>query len=62
MQYRPLGRTDVQVSPLTLGAMMFGPWGNDDRQDAHRVIHRAPDAGINRLMDSHEALKVLVRP
>ncbi|KZM34265.1 aldo/keto reductase [Oerskovia enterophila] len=47
MQYRPLGRTGVQVSPLTLGAMMFGPWGNDDRQDATRIIHRALDAGIN---------------
>jgi aryl-alcohol dehydrogenase-like predicted oxidoreductase len=47
MQYRPLGRTGVHVSPLCLGAMMFGPWGNDDRADAVRIIHRALDAGIN---------------
>ncbi|MDQ0118120.1 aryl-alcohol dehydrogenase-like predicted oxidoreductase [Pseudarthrobacter defluvii] len=47
MEYRPLGRTGVQVSPLCLGAMMFGPWGNDDRADATRIIHRALDAGIN---------------
>ena len=47
MEYRPLGRTGVSVSPLCLGAMMFGPWGNDDRADAIRVIHRALDAGIN---------------
>ena len=47
MQYRPLGRPGVQVSPLCLGAMMFGPWGNDDRADATRIIHRALDAGIN---------------
>src|ERR1700712_4732423 len=47
MHYRPLGRTGVQVSPLCLGAMMFGPWGNDDRDDANRIIHRALDAGIN---------------
>jgi aryl-alcohol dehydrogenase-like predicted oxidoreductase len=47
MEYRPLGRTGVQVSPLCLGAMMFGPWGNDDRADAIRIIHRALDAGIN---------------
>ncbi len=47
MQYRSLGRTGVQVSPLCLGAMMFGPWGNDDRADATRIIHRALDAGIN---------------
>jgi aryl-alcohol dehydrogenase-like predicted oxidoreductase len=47
MQYRPLGRTGVHVSPLCLGAMMFGPWGNDDRADAVRIIHHALDAGIN---------------
>ena len=47
MQFRPLGRTGVQVSPLCLGAMMFGPWGNDDRADSIRIIHRALDAGIN---------------
>ncbi|WP_243061776.1 aldo/keto reductase [Humibacter sp. RRB41] len=47
MEYRLLGRTGVQVSPLCLGTMMFGPWGNDDEQDAIRIIHRALDAGIN---------------
>jgi aryl-alcohol dehydrogenase-like predicted oxidoreductase len=47
VQFRPLGRTGVQVSPLCLGAMMFGPWGNDDRADSIRIIHRALDAGIN---------------
>lgn len=47
MELRPLGRTGVQVSPLCLGAMMFGPWGNDDRADSVRIIHRALDAGIN---------------
>jgi aryl-alcohol dehydrogenase-like predicted oxidoreductase len=30
VQFRPLGRTGVRVSRLCLGAMMFGPWGNDD--------------------------------
>jgi aryl-alcohol dehydrogenase-like predicted oxidoreductase len=47
MKYRLLGRTGVSVSPLCLGTMMFGPWGNDDHADAVRVIHRALDAGIN---------------
>ncbi|MFS0702568.1 aldo/keto reductase [Cellulomonas sp. 179-A 4D5 NHS] len=47
MQHRTLGRTGVSVSPLCLGAMMFGPWGNDDRTDATRIIHRALDSGIN---------------
>ena len=35
------------MSPLCLGTMMFGPWGNDDRADAVRIIHTALDAGIN---------------
>ena len=47
MEYRLLGRTGVRVSPLCLGAMMFGPWGNNDHADATRIIHRALDAGIN---------------
>ncbi|NQX26594.1 aldo/keto reductase [Microbacteriaceae bacterium VKM Ac-2854] len=47
MQYRTLGRTGVKVSPLCLGTMMFGPWGNNDEADAIRVIHHALDAGIN---------------
>jgi len=47
MEFRPLGRTGVRVSPLCLGAMMFGPWGNDDRDDSTRIIHRALDAGVN---------------
>ncbi len=47
MDYRILGRTGVSVSPLCLGTMMFGRWGNDDRADAIRVIHHALDAGIN---------------
>src|SRR6201991_2414633 len=47
MQYRPLGRTGVQVSNLCLGTMMFGAWGNTDHDDSIRVIHRALDAGVN---------------
>ncbi len=47
MELRTLGRTGVKVSPLCLGAMMFGQWGNPDHDDSVRVIHRALDAGIN---------------
>ena len=47
MQNRILGRTGVSVSPLCLGTMMFGPWGNKDEADSIRIIHRALDAGIN---------------
>jgi aryl-alcohol dehydrogenase-like predicted oxidoreductase len=47
MEYRSLGRTGVQVSPLCLGAMMFGAWGNADHDESIRIIHAALDAGIN---------------
>ncbi|WOQ18746.1 aldo/keto reductase [Raineyella sp. W15-4] len=47
MEYRYLGRTGVRVSPLCLGTMMFGPWANNDHDDAIRIIHAALDAGIN---------------
>jgi aryl-alcohol dehydrogenase-like predicted oxidoreductase len=47
MEYRTLGRTGVQVSPLCLGAMMFGAMGNTDHDDSIRIIHAALDAGIN---------------
>ena len=47
MTHRTLGRTGVQVSPLCLGAMMFGDWGNKDRQESNRIIERALEAGIN---------------
>jgi aryl-alcohol dehydrogenase-like predicted oxidoreductase len=47
MELRPLGRTGVKVSPLCLGAMMFGAWGNTDHDDSVRIIHRALDAGVN---------------
>ena len=36
MQLRTLGRTGVKVSPLCLGAMMFGAWGNPDHDESHR--------------------------
>ncbi len=44
---RQLGRTGVEVSPLCLGAMMFGAWGNPDHDDSIEIIHAALDAGIN---------------
>ena len=47
MELRPLGRTGVQVTPLCLGTMMFGAWGNTDHDESIRIIHRALDAGIN---------------
>ncbi|MGV3708896.1 MAG: aldo/keto reductase [Gemmatimonas sp.] len=47
MEYRNLGRTGVKVSPLCLGTMMFGAWGNRDHDDCVRIMHHAFDAGIN---------------
>ena len=47
MKMRTLGKTGIKVSPLCLGAMMFGEWGNPDHADSARIIHRALDAGIN---------------
>jgi len=47
MEQRTLGRTGVHVSPLCLGAMMFGAWGETTQEQATQIIHRALDAGIN---------------
>ena len=37
----------MQVSPLCLGAMMFGAWGEPDHDVSIKIINRALDAGIN---------------
>jgi aryl-alcohol dehydrogenase-like predicted oxidoreductase len=47
VELRTLGTTGVKVSPLCLGAMMFGAWGETDHDEAIRIIHAALDAGIN---------------
>jgi aryl-alcohol dehydrogenase-like predicted oxidoreductase len=47
MDLRTLGRTGVTVSPLCLGAMMFGAFGERDHAESVRIIHRALDEGIN---------------
>lgn len=47
MDYRSLGRTGVQVSPLCLGCMNFG-WGVEE-PESFAIIDRALDAGINFL-------------
>ncbi|MFG1705692.1 aldo/keto reductase [Nonomuraea sp. M3C6] len=46
-EYRTLGRTGLKVSPLCLGAMMFGWWGESDPGESSRIIDRALDSGIN---------------
>ena len=47
MKYRTLGRTGLKVSPLCLGTMMFGGWGNPDHDDSVAIIHAAIDGGVN---------------
>jgi aryl-alcohol dehydrogenase-like predicted oxidoreductase len=45
MDYRYLGRSALKVSPLCLGAMMFG--GETDEATSRRIIDTAFDQGIN---------------
>jgi len=47
MDYRNLGPAGIKVSPLCLGTMMFGAWGNTDVAECTRIIHQALDRGIN---------------
>lgn len=47
MEHRVLGRTGIRVSPLCLGTMMFGAWGNHDEEECVRMVHAALDAGVN---------------
>src|ERR1700709_2615079 len=45
MQYRPLGRSGLKVSPICLGTMMFG--GPADEASSARMVAKAREAGIN---------------
>jgi aryl-alcohol dehydrogenase-like predicted oxidoreductase len=45
MDYRYLGRSALKVSPLCLGAMMFG--GETDETTSKRIIDKAFDHGVN---------------
>ncbi|MBN1525098.1 MAG: aldo/keto reductase [Spirochaetales bacterium] len=45
MEYRTLGRTGINVSPICLGTMNFG--GATDKETALQIIDHAIDHGIN---------------
>ncbi|MDQ1616743.1 MAG: hypothetical protein QOJ60_2682 [Actinomycetota bacterium] len=47
MDYKHLGRSGLQVSPLCLGTMNFGPETTED--DAHKIMDRAHELGLNFL-------------
>jgi len=45
MEYRRLGRSGIQVSPICLGTMLFG--SRTDEADAQRIVQEAREAGVN---------------
>jgi aryl-alcohol dehydrogenase-like predicted oxidoreductase len=45
MEYRPLGRSGLNVSPICLGTMMFGD--RTDYTEAARIVAGAREAGVN---------------
>ena len=45
MEYRVLGATGAKVSPICLGAMMFGDPA--DQAESHRILDAAREGGIN---------------
>ncbi len=47
MEYRSLGRTGVQVSPICLGCWMFG--GKASREESAAIIDQSIDMGVNFL-------------
>ncbi len=57
MPYRPLGRTDMQVSALCLGTMTFGE--QTDESQAHTQLDLALDHGVN-FIDTAEMYAVPV--
>jgi aryl-alcohol dehydrogenase-like predicted oxidoreductase len=48
MEYRRLGRTDMQVSAISFGAWAIGGfWGQVDDEQSMRGLHAAIDEGVN---------------
>ncbi|MDP9401979.1 MAG: aldo/keto reductase [Actinomycetota bacterium] len=53
ISHRPLGRTELQISPLGLGAWAIGGgeweggWGHQDDDASIEAIHRAVEHGVN---------------
>ncbi|MGY8993334.1 MAG: aldo/keto reductase, partial [Rhodospirillales bacterium] len=52
MEYRNLGASGLKVSPLCLGAMMFG--GRTNEAETQYIISRAAEQGVN-FIDSADA-------
>jgi aryl-alcohol dehydrogenase-like predicted oxidoreductase len=56
MQYRPLGRTGLEVSPLCLGTVFYGTYVPAD--EAVRIVHAALDRGV----DFFDTAEIYQRP
>jgi len=57
MEYRRLGRTDIEVSTVCMGCWAIaggGTWGDQVEADAMAAIHASLDAGVN-FFDTAEA-------
>ena len=57
MEYRKLGKTDIDVSVIALGCWPFAGgqyWGDQDDNASIATVHAALDAGIN-FFDTAEA-------
>lgn len=52
MKYMKIGKSDIEASVITLGAMGIGGgtwWRGSDDEDSVKTIHRALDLGINTI-------------
>ena len=48
MQYRKLGRTNLEVSEIGFGAWAIGGgWGPQSEKDSLDALHKAIDLGVN---------------
>lgn len=59
MDYRPLGRTDIKVSSITLGTMTFGQQNTES--EGHAQLDYALERGIN-FIDTAELYSIPPRP
>jgi len=51
MEYRKLGETDLQITPIAFGAWAAGGWmwGGTDQQEAVAAIRRSVELGVTTI-------------
>ncbi|NOZ26427.1 MAG: aldo/keto reductase, partial [Chloroflexi bacterium] len=50
MEYRKLGRTDIEVSVVAMGCWVFGGgfvWGDQEEAESIATVRAALDVGVN---------------